>query len=122
MARAEAAWGNGGHSVSILGALLFAWGIVLVINFVPAFMPPSWAVMAAVMVTRPVPLLILTVGGAAMSAVGRTGLALLSRRLDHRLPEKDRDNARALADFVNRHRNWRDAIVFLYCLGPFPNN
>ena len=74
------------------------------------------------MVTRPVPLLILTVGGAAMSAVGRTGLALLSRRLDHRLPEKDRDNARALADFVNRHRNWRDAIVFLYCLGPFPSN
>ena len=34
--------------MSILGALLFAWGIVLVINFVPAFMPPSWAVMAAV--------------------------------------------------------------------------
>jgi hypothetical protein len=108
--------------MSSLLALLVCWGIVLVINVIPAFMPPSWTIMAAVALTAHVPLLVLTVGGAAMSAFGRTGLALLSRSLGHWLPRTDRRNAQALARFVNRHRNWRDAIVFLYCLGPFPSN
>jgi membrane protein YqaA with SNARE-associated domain len=108
--------------MSTVSALLLTWAIVLVINLVPAFMPPSWAVMAAMVMTTRVPLLILTIGGAAVSAVGRTGLALMSRRVGHFLPDSDRRNAQALADFVNRHRNWREAIVFLYSLGPFPSN
>jgi hypothetical protein len=108
--------------VGPLLALLVAWGIAFVINLVPAFMPPTWSVLAIFhMLSRP-PLPLLTIGGAAASALGRVGLALLSRRFRGLLPGKDRTNAEALGAFVNRHRRWREAIVFGYCLGPFPSN
>src|SRR6185437_6851410 len=86
------------------------------------FMPPTWSVLAIFHVLNQPPLLLLTVGGAAMSALGRVGLALLSRRFRRLLPDSDRRNAEALSGFVNRHRRWREAIVFGYCLGPFPSN
>jgi membrane protein YqaA with SNARE-associated domain len=99
-----------------------AWGIAFVINLFPAFMPPTWAVLAVFNILGHPPLLLLTIGGAAMSALGRAGLARLSSHLANRLPESDRKNAEALSAFVNRHRHWREIFVFLYCLGPFPSN
>ncbi len=108
--------------MSTLLTLLAAWGVALVINLIPAFMPPTWSVLAILHVLNHPPLLLLTVGGAAFSAVGRVGLALLSRRFSGALPDTDRSNAEALGAFVNRHRRWREAIVFGYCLGPFPSN
>lgn len=103
-------------------ALLAAWAITLIINIVPAFMPPTWSVLAVFHVTAAPPLLLLTIGGAAMSALGRATLSLLSRRFRGLLPESDRKNAAALGQFINRHRRWREPIVFGYCLGPFPSN
>lgn len=102
--------------------LLAAWGIAVVINVVPAFMPPTWSVLAVFHVTTDVPLLPLTIGGAAASAVGRTGLYLASRHLNRLLPETDCKNAQALGEFVERHKRWRTAIIFLYCLAPLPSN
>jgi membrane protein DedA with SNARE-associated domain len=104
------------------GELLLAWVIAFAINLAPAFAPPTWAVLAVFHVTTDLPILALTIGGAAASAGGRLCLALGARRLRPWLPEKDRENAEALGDFVTRHRNWRVGIVFLYCLGPFPSN
>jgi membrane protein YqaA with SNARE-associated domain len=103
-------------------ALLIAWGIALVINVVPAFMLPTWSVLAIIHVTSDQPLLLLTVGGAAASACGRILLALGSRGLGGHLPKKDRENAEALGELCNRHRRWREAIFFGYCLAPLPSN
>lgn len=108
--------------MSAVLALLSGWAIALVINAIPAFMPPTWAVLAVFRITADPPLLPLTVGGAAMSAVGRMALALLSRRLGAHLPETDRKNAVALGRWVNRHRRWRGVIIFGYCLAPLPSN
>jgi membrane protein YqaA with SNARE-associated domain len=108
--------------MSTLVALLAAWAVAFAINLVPAFMPPTWSVLALFHVLYHPPLLLLTIGGAAMSALGRVGLALLSRRFRQLLSANDRRNAEALSAFVNRHRRWREAIVFGYCLGPFPSN
>lgn len=105
-----------------IAALLAAWGIALLINVVPAFMPPTWSVLAIFHVTADPPLLLLTVGGAGASTLGRAGLTLLCRRFRGALPERDRHNAEALSGFLDRHRRWRDLIVFGYCLGPFPSN
>lgn len=105
-----------------LTAALAAWGFAFVINVVPAFMPPTWAVLAVFHVTTDVPLLPLTVGGAAASALGRMLLALGAGRLRGVLPESDVENATALGSFVNRHPAWRLLIVFLYCLAPMPSN
>jgi hypothetical protein len=32
--------------MSLVVQLLLAWGIVFVINLVPAFMPPTWSILA----------------------------------------------------------------------------
>lgn len=108
--------------MTALPALLLAWAIALVINVVPAFMPPTWSVLAIFHVVSNPPLLLLTVGGAAASALGRTVLALGSRRFSRVLPATDRKNAEALGEFVNRHRRWREPIFFFYCLAPLPSN
>jgi hypothetical protein len=103
--------------------LLAAWGVALGINFVPAMMPPTWAVLATFRILQPeVPLLPLTIGGAAMSAVGRVGLALLTRKAGDHLPQTDQANARAVGGFLSRHRDWSLLAVFGLCLGPFPSN
>jgi hypothetical protein len=102
--------------------LAIAWAIVVGINIVPAFMPPTWSVLALFHIRYHLPLLVLTVGGAVASTLGRTVLARLSGRAGEHLPQKDRENATALADFLKRHPRWQDGIVFAYCLGPFPSN
>jgi hypothetical protein len=68
------------------------------------------------------PLLPLTIGGSAMSAVGRVGLALLTRRAGDHLPVTDQTNAEAVGGFLSRHRAWSLLAVFGLCLGPFPSN
>jgi membrane protein YqaA with SNARE-associated domain len=101
---------------------LAAWGIVFVVNIIPVFMPPTWAVLSVFHVTTDVPLLVLTVGGAFSSALGRIVLAIGAGRLRGVLPESDVRNAAALGGFINRHRAWRLVIVFVYCLAPIPSN
>lgn len=108
--------------MSVLAGMLLAWLVAFVINIVPAFMPPTWSVLAAFHIVGSLPLLPLTIGGAFVSALGRMILAKLSAHGKRFLGKTDRANAEALGEFVNRHRRWRDAIFFLYCLGPFPSN
>ena len=101
---------------------LLAQLVAFLINVVPAFMPPTWSVMAAFHVIGNLPILPLTLTSAATSALGRLVLAVGSEHGSHFLPEHDRENAIALGRWINKHRRWRDPIVFLYCLGPFPSN
>lgn len=102
--------------------LVMAWALVGGMNVVPAFMPPTWSVLAVFRIHEHLPLLPLTIGGAGASMLGRVALARLSQRAGQHLPEKDRDNAMALANALRKHPRWQDAAVFAYCLGPFPSN
>jgi hypothetical protein len=102
--------------------LALAWGIALAINVVPAFMPPTWSVMAAIRIMAGLPLLPLTVGGALMSGCGRLILAEGSRRLGRSLPEQGRQNATAVGDAMTRHPRWQLLTIFVVCLTPFPSN
>jgi hypothetical protein len=108
--------------VQSIAILLLCWLIVFVMNIVPAFMPPTWSVLAYFRIVHGLPLLPLTIGGAAMSALGRVQLAHLSGRLGRFLPAKDQANAAALAAYITAHPNWRDGITFAYSLGPLPSN
>ncbi len=103
-------------------AIVLAWAIALGINLVPAFMPPTWSVLAVFRLAFKLPLLPLTIGGAAMSALGRAGLTLLSRHAGKRLPPTQRRRMEELGGFINRHPRWREPLVFLLCLLPFPSN
>lgn len=103
--------------------LPLAWLIVLVVNVAPAFMPPTWAVLATFHLATPeLPLLPLTIGGAAASALGRSRLALLSRTASKLLPPRDVRNAAALGALFERHQRLGVLLLFAYCLGPLPSN
>jgi len=103
-------------------SVLVCWALVFVMNIVPAFMPPTWSVLAYFRFVHHLPLIPMTVGGAAMSALGRVQLAHLSRYMGRFLPAKDQANANALASYITAHPNWRDGVTFAYSLGPLPSN
>ncbi len=111
-----------GETMHKLLLFLLAQAVAFLINVVPAFMPPTWSVMAAFHVLGKLPVLPLTLTSAATSALGRLLLAVGSAHGSRFMPERDRQNAVALGRWINGHRRWRDVIVFLYCLGPFPSN
>lgn len=104
------------------GWLMVAWVTAFAANVAPAFTPPTWAILAAFRVWTDVPLVPLTVGGAAGAALGRWLLGLGAARVSRYLPERDRANAEALGAWFTRHRRFRLLFVAGYTLGPFPSN
>ncbi|MBI2764799.1 MAG: hypothetical protein HYX53_02680 [Chloroflexi bacterium] len=108
--------------VSTIAWLIAGWLAAFVVNFVPAFMPPSAAVLAAFHIGAGVPLLPLTLPGAVAAALGRTLLALSTRRMMRYVPAADRKNAEAIGAWFGRCRRWRWPLVALYFAGPFPSN
>ena len=56
-------------------------GIVFVINVVPAFAPPTWAVLVLLRLETGVPSWSIVVLGAVSAALGRLTLAVMTRRL-----------------------------------------
>ena len=67
------------------GGLAVALAVVFAANVVPAFMPPTWAILTTFVVRLGLPLPALVLGGAVAAAAGRTVLALASRRFGTRL-------------------------------------
>lgn len=102
--------------------LLAGWLAIFVVSVAPAFMPPTWAVLAAFYVGSGVPLWPLTLGAAVAGALGRMVLARATRHFGRFLRTQDRRNAEALGDWFNRRGRWRWPLVAAYSLGPFPSN
>lgn len=108
--------------MTTLTGLLLAWATVLLISAVPAFMPPTPVVLAVFYIQGDLPLLPLVIGGATMTALGRLGLVLLSRRFSHLLSPTTRANAEALCEVIAHHPRRRDLIVLAFTVGPLPSN
>jgi uncharacterized membrane protein YdjX (TVP38/TMEM64 family) len=100
-------------------AILFA--IVLGVNLLPAFGPPTWSVIVLYGLNShlPWPLLVLTAAVAA--ALGRLGLAYAFRLLAGRLPAKTKGNLKAARAALEKNR--RNAIIALglFALSPLPS-
>lgn len=104
-----------------LGQLAIALGVVFAVNLLPAFGPPTWAVLVFFSLDfdlSPVPLV---VGGALAAASGRFVLATATRRLrprlaPARLARLDRAEAALRAD---RRRTL--AGLGLFALSPVPS-
>lgn len=106
-----------------LGAWLLVWALCVVLNVVPAFMPPTWALLAYFHISHGLDILPLAIVGAVGSAIGRTLLALLSQRAGDRfLPRRWRSNIAALADVLRERPGLSISTLLLYTLGPLPSN
>jgi len=116
--------GQAGHhsGVSETDWLLVAWCAVAAANAVPAFAPPTTALLAYFRLAHGLPILPLAIGGAVAAGVGRLGLGFASRRAAKTLPEENRRNAMALVRFLDRGAPLRTFFVFVYAMAPLPSN
>jgi len=98
---------------------LFA--IVLAINLLPAFGPPTWTVLVFTRLHWHLDPVALVVTGAIAATVGRYLLARLSRHFRGRLPGSMRANLADAQALVDQRRVGALAIFGLFVVSPLPS-
>ena len=101
--------------------LLVVAGVVVLVNLLPAFAPPTWAVLVYFRITDDLPIPVMVVVGAFSACVGRYGLAMAFRTFGSRLPSKRRDNLEALGTTLSSTRGLLGALL-LFAVSPVPSN
>ncbi|WP_395612311.1 hypothetical protein [Allosphingosinicella sp.] len=101
--------------------LLTLFAIVFGVNLLPAFGPPTWAVLVLyVLNTTLHPALLIPVAALA-AASGRLVLALAFRLLRDRLPAKYRNNLAAAKQALEKNRRNAILALGLFALSPVPS-
>ena len=104
-------------------AILFV--VVLLINLMPAFAPPTWMAMSWVGFNVPGgnPFVFALVAASA-ATLGRLILASFARTLvrGRLMREADRQNVDVARAWLEKHKTMTVGAFFLYALGPFPSN
>jgi len=107
--------------MSTLAQLAVAVGVVFAVNLMPAFGPPTWAVLVFFSLDFDLPAVPLVIGGALAAASGRLLLATASRRLRPRLsPARLAHLNRAQAS-LSANRLRATAGLGLFALSPVPS-
>ena len=102
--------------------LFFAVAVVFAINLMPAFGPPTWAVLVFFRFRYPeVPAAGLIVGGAIAAAAGRLLLALVFRAFGTKLPPKRQESLQVLGHALGEHRAGLLASFALFATAPLPS-
>jgi uncharacterized membrane protein YdjX (TVP38/TMEM64 family) len=102
-------------------AYLLLAAAVFGLNLVPAFGPPTWAVLVLFHLNGDYWLPALVLVGAVCAASGRLVLALVTRRLGRRLPERWRTNAEAAGERLAENRGRSLAGLALFAVSPVPS-
>ena len=95
--------------------------VVLGVNLLPAFGPPTWAVLVFFRIHEHLAVLPLILVGAVAAATGRTLLALAFRRLRGRIPAKHTMNLAAAGEVLTGDRTRSVAGLVLFALSPLPS-
>jgi uncharacterized membrane protein YdjX (TVP38/TMEM64 family) len=107
--------------VAHLVDLLVVLGIVLGINLLPAFGPPTWAVLVFFRLHQHLAVVPLVIVGAVAAAGGRLLLAMAFRRLREHIPRHYVDNLEAAGKVLTRDRKRSVAGLALFALSPVPS-
>ena len=103
------------------GGLAFALACVFAVNLLPAFGPPTWAVLVFFEVSGDLPVVPLVLGGALAAASGRLLLATTSRHLRGRFSPARRESlAAARAALTGDPRKTVGGLA-LFALSPVPS-
>lgn len=103
-----------------MGYLVFVV-VVLGINVLPAFAPPTWAAMVLFRLNSGLNGVALVLLGTAAAVGGRLLLASAARRARHRLSGRRLDNLDAAAGLVRSSRRGSLAGLGLFLLSPVPS-
>ena len=102
---------------------LVVWGLGVALNVVPAFMPPTWVMLAYFHLYHGLPVVPLAVVGALGASTGRAILALGSRAFGARfLPAAWSGNIVALVETLQSQPTLAVSSLALFALGPVPSN
>jgi membrane protein YqaA with SNARE-associated domain len=95
--------------------------VVLGINLLPAFGPPTWSILVLYRLNSHLNTVPLVLIGAVAAAAGRYLLALGSRRLRNRFSEKRRNSLEAVRKRLEGGRGKSIAALGLFALSPIPS-
>lgn len=101
----------------LLAVLIFS------INIIPAFMPPTWMVLAFFYITFDLSFFPTIIIGALMATLGRIALSYMAR--DYFRPllsKKSRLNYSALGKLLNKNRKLTIPLIFSFAFLPIPSN
>jgi uncharacterized membrane protein YdjX (TVP38/TMEM64 family) len=104
-----------------VAALALVAAVVFGVNLIPAFGPPTWAVLVYVELNHDVAGVPLVVVGAISAATGRFVLALAFRALRERVPARHRANLEAAGEVLGGSRARSIAGLGLFALSPIPS-
>ena len=96
---------------------LLAFGI----NLIPAFGPPTWALLVFLEIQWDVNSVGLVLAGAVGAATGRFVLATATRHFRDRLSPERRDNLEVVAERLTAHRGRAIAGLALFAVSPLPS-
>jgi len=100
---------------------LALFAIVFGINLLPAFGPPTWAVLVFTRLhwhLNPVALVLI---GAVAASAGRYVLALGARRFSGSLPQRMRTNLEDARSFLNNRPRSAIAVFCIFVVSPLPS-
>lgn len=106
-------------------APIFLYLAVLIfgMNVIPAFMPPTWIVLAFFHTMFHLEIFPTVVVGAISATIGRIVLALIARHYFRPiLPQDSRENYNSLGNFFHAHEHITIPILILYAFFPLPSN
>lgn len=100
---------------------LVAVGVIFGVNLLPAFGPPTWAVLVFFRLNSDLAAVPLVLLGAVAAASGRLGLAAGSRRLRSHFSTERLENLKAAEDALTNSRGKALAGLGLFALSPVPS-
>jgi uncharacterized membrane protein YdjX (TVP38/TMEM64 family) len=109
------------RSVLVVTDYLVAIGVIFGVNLLPAFGPPTWAVLVFFRLNSDLAAVPLVLLGALAAASGRLVLAAGSRRLRSRFSAERLENLEAAQDALTNSRGKAFAGLGLFALSPVPS-
>jgi uncharacterized membrane protein YdjX (TVP38/TMEM64 family) len=95
--------------------------LVLGVNLLPAFGPPTWTILVLYSFNADLPLAPVVITGAIAAALGRYLLARASRLVSNRLSAKSRANLEAARDALEGSKRSTILALGLFAVSPLPS-
>jgi uncharacterized membrane protein YdjX (TVP38/TMEM64 family) len=102
-------------------AYLILFAIVLGVNLLPAFGPPTWSIIALYGLNSDLPVPAIVVTGAVAAALGRFGLAHGTRLLKRWVSAKTKRNLEAARKALEKNKRRGLLALGLFALSPVPS-
>ena len=101
--------------------LITLFAIVLGVNLLPAFGPPTWTILVLYVLNTDIHPAVLIPVAATAAASGRLLLALAFGLLGNKLPVKYRNNLKAAREALEKNRRNAILALGLFALSPVPS-